>query len=176
MADTTRVFDFATLFQRPEFREMYAQRSGAHGDLGIEIVEAIEERVSIRVPFRPELARSVINPSMHSGVVMTAMDSGMGLATMMNLKKPSSLATLDLRYDELRSPLPGEFINVTAACESIDDDIAFLTSEAADKEGVFAKSIGRFFLTGAASDFFQNALNLLEDESCSNSSSVDGTS
>ena len=174
MTSTVGEIDFAALFQRPEFREMYAQRSGAHGDLGIEIVDAVPERVSIRIPFRPELARSLVNPSIHAGVVMTAMDSGMGLVTMMNLKEPSSLATLDLRYDELRPPLAGEGIEITALCESIDDGIVFLTSNASDAEGVFARSVGRFFLTGASSDFLQNALKLLAAQPNAESSLVGG--
>ena len=172
----TGEFDFAALFQRPEFREMYAQRSGAHGDLGIEIVDAVPERVCIQIPFRPELVRSIINPSMHAGVVMTAMDSGMGLVTMMNLKEPSSLATLDLRYDELRSPLAGEGIEIAALCESIDDGIVLLTSTASDAEGVFAKAVGRFFLTGASSDFLQTALEMLASQPDGESSVVGGAS
>jgi acyl-coenzyme A thioesterase PaaI-like protein len=36
-------------------------QSGAHDDLGIEIVAASPERVAIRVPFKPELARSIEN-------------------------------------------------------------------------------------------------------------------
>ena len=172
----TGEFDFAALFQRPEFREMYAQRSGAHGDLGIEIVDAVPERVCIHIPFRPELARSIVNPSMHAGVVMTAMDSGMGLVTMMNLKEPSSLATLDLRYDELRSPLAGEGIEIAAHCESIDEGIVFLTSTASDAEGVFAKAVGRFFLTGASSDFFQKAVEMLAGQPDAESSVVRGAS
>ena len=149
-------------------------RSGAHEDLGIEIVEASPEWVAIRIPFRPELARSAANMSIHPGVVMTAMDSGMGLACMMNLKESSSLATLDLRYDELRSPLADQDIEISVHCKSVDDGIVFLTGNASDSDGVFAKSVARFFLTGASSEFFRNTFEKLANRPDSGSSSAGG--
>ena len=146
-------------------------QSGAHDDLGIEIVAASPERVAIRVPFKPELARSIENMSIHSGVVMTAMDSGMGLACMMNLKEPSSLATLDLRYDELRSPRAEQDIE----CDSIDEGIVFLTGSASDADGVFAQSVSRFCLTGESSAFFRKTFEKLANRSDSDFSSTGST-
>ena len=150
-------------------------QSGAHDDLGIEIVAASPERVAIRVPFKPELARSIENMSMHSGVVMTAMDSGMGLACMMNLKEPSSLATLDLRYDELRSPRAEQDIEISVQCDSIDEGIVFLTGSASDADGVFAQSVSRFFLTGESSAFFRKTFEKLANRSNSDFSSTGST-
>lgn len=164
MTAAVNEINFAELFKRPEFREMFAQRSGAHGDLGLEIVDATPLLVSMRISFRQQTARAVEGGGVHPGVVMTAMDSAMGLAVMMNLKEPSSLATLELRYDELRAPGPNMDIEVSAICEGFDERIAYLTSAASDVDGVFAKAVGRFVLTGASSDFLQHAMELLSKQ------------
>lgn len=74
MTSAANEINFAELFQRPELREMFAQRSGVHGDLGLEIIHATPELVFMRIPFRQETARAVENAGAHPGVVMTAMD------------------------------------------------------------------------------------------------------
>ena len=155
--------NLAALLKSPEFQTMFTERASAHGDIGIELVDSADQQISMRLPFNNALTRSKTNPSLHPGAVMTVIDSAMGLAVMMNLSEPSSLATLELRYDELREPQPHSDLMITAQCESIDDRIAYLTASAVDGEGEFARAVGRFILTGAASGFLEQAYAMLAE-------------
>lgn len=156
---------FQQLFSSQEFQEHFTKRAGAHADIGIEFVEA-DQAVCMRIPFAEKLVRGTANRSIHAGAVMTALDSAMGLAVMMHMTEPSSLATLELRYDEIRSPVADSPIEVRAECEHITDDIAYLVATASEP-GVsrpFARAIGRFILTGAPSGFLEQALQMMESE------------
>ncbi len=156
---------FQQLFSSPEFQEHFTKRAGAHADIGIEFVEA-DQAVCMRIPFAEKLVRSVANRSIHAGAVMTALDSAMGLAVMMRMTEPSSLATLELRYDEIRCPEPDTAIEVRAECEHVTDDIAYLVATAKEpgSSSPFARAIGRFILTGAPSGFLEQALQMMEIE------------
>jgi acyl-coenzyme A thioesterase PaaI-like protein len=152
------------IFSSPEFQEHFTKRAGAHADIGIELVEA-NQAVCMQIPFAEKLTRSKANPSIHAGAVMTALDSAMGLAVMMHMSEASSLATLELRYDEIRCPKAHSTIEVRAVCEHITDDIAYLVATA-NEPGVsspFAHAIGRFILTGAPSGFLDQALQMMKN-------------
>src|SRR5210317_1792871 len=120
---------FQQLFSSPEFQDHFTKRAGAHADIGIEFVAA-DEAVCMRIPFDEKLIRDTANRSIHAGAVMTALDSAMGLAVMMRMTEPSSLATLELRYDEIRCPNADSPVEVRAECEHITDDIAYLAATA----------------------------------------------
>ncbi len=156
---------FQQLFSSPEFQEHFTKRAGAHADIGIEFVEA-DQTVCMRIPFSEKLTRGTANRSIHAGAVMTALDSAMGLAVMMRMTEPSSLATLELRYDEIRCPEPDTAIEVRAECEHVTDDIAYLvaTAQESGSSNPFARAIGRFILTGAPSGFLEQALQMMESE------------
>jgi acyl-coenzyme A thioesterase PaaI-like protein len=156
---------FQQLFASPEFQDHFTKRAGAHADIGIEFVEA-NQAVCMRIPFAEKLIRGTAIRSIHAGAVMTALDSAMGLAVMMCMTEPSSLATLELRYDEIRCPEADSPVEVRASCEHITDDIAYLVATA-HEPGVsipFARAIGRFILTGAPSGFLEQALQMMESE------------
>ena len=156
---------FQQLFSSPEFQDHFTKRAGAHADIGIEFV-ASDQVVCMRIPFAEKLTRSTANRSIHAGAIMTAMDSAMGLAVMMEMTEPSSLATLELRYDELRSPQADSPIEVYAECEQITEDIAYLVATANEPgvTGPFARAVGRFILTGAPSGFLEQALQMMKSE------------
>ncbi len=156
--------DLKALVGHPAVREMFTERSGAHKELGIEFVETDDRGASMRVPYRADLARSTGNLCLHAGAVMTALDSAMGMATMLALEEMSSLATLELRYDELRDPRPEQSVLVESHCESIDDEIAYLRGTASDLDGVFAHAVARFILTPAVEgSFFETVMAMLKD-------------
>ena len=154
---------FQELLADADLRERFTTGSGAHAELGLELLDA-ESTVRMRVPFSEKLTRSKTNRAIHASAVMTALDSAMGLATMMGISEPSSLATLELRYDELRCPDPESAIEVSAVCEDVVDDIAYLVATASN-EGApvpFARATGRFILTGAPSGFLEQALRQMD--------------
>ena len=156
--------DMKALVGHPAVREMFMERTGAHKELGIEFVETDDEGASMRVPYRADIARSTSNPSLHAGAVMTAIDSAMGMATMLALEEMSSLATLELRYDELREPESEQDVVVEAHCESISDEIAYLHGTASDNDGVFAQAVARFVLTPSVEgSFFETVRAMLKE-------------
>lgn len=149
--------------KQPEVREVFSKRSGAHRELGIELLDSDDDTARMRVPFHGAFVRSIEQPALHAGVVMTAMDSAMGLATMLALPEPSSLATLELRYDELRVPADCDDVTVSAQCDSIDDGIAYLQATASDSDSVFARAVARFILTPSTSGFFETVLSMINE-------------
>jgi hypothetical protein len=78
-----------------------------------------------------------------------------------HLSVPSSLATLELRYDELREPGESSSILVAARCAGIDHDVAYVDAVARDDEGDFARAVARFVITGDGDDFMAGAMRLL---------------
>ena len=160
--------DMKDLVGHPAVREMFTERSAAHRELGIEFVDSNDQGALMRVPFQADLARSTSNLSLHAGAVMTAIDSAMGMATMLALEEMSSLATLELRYDELRDPQPEQEVFVKARCESISDGIAYLTGTASDHVGEFAHAVARFILTPAVEgSFFETVMAMLNENEMS---------
>jgi acyl-coenzyme A thioesterase PaaI-like protein len=152
------------LLKSPEMLDMFRTRSPAHGDLCAELTIDPEGVPLLHIPYQSRFARSELQPSLHAGVVMTAMDSAMGLATMLEMEELSSLATLELRYDELRPPEKEGGISIQSQCDSIDDGIAYLTSAASDSTGVFAKAVARFILTPGSSSFLETAMAAMNGE------------
>jgi len=139
---------FQQLFSSPEFQDHFTKRAGAHADIGIEFVKS-DQAVCMRIPFAEKLTRSTDNRSIHAGMT-----------------EPSSLATLELRYDELRCPQADSPIEVYAECEQITEDIAYLVATANEPgvTGPFARAVGRFILTGAPSGFLEQALQMMKSE------------
>lgn len=152
------------ILKSPEMLDMFRSRAPAHGDLGAELTINPEGVPLLHIPYQSRFARSESQPSLHAGVVMTAMDSAMGLATMLEMEELSSLATLELRYDELRAPEVESSISIQSRCDSIDDGIAYLTSAASDSTGVFARAVARFILTPGSLSFVEAARAAMNGE------------
>lgn len=144
--------------------DMFRSRSPAHVDLRAELTIDPEGVPLLHLPYQSRFARSESHPVLHAGVVMTAMDSSMGLATMLEMEELSSLATLELRYDELRPPNKEGDISIQSRCDSIDDGIAYLTSDASDSTGVFARAVARFILTPGSLSFMDAAMAAMNGE------------
>lgn len=155
---TNSIMLLTDILKSPEMLDLFRSRSPAHGDLGAELTIDPDGVPLLRLPYQSRFARSQTRPALHAGVVMTAMDSSMGLATMLAMKELSSLATLELRYDELRTPENEDAISIKSRCESIDDGIAYLTSTASDSNGVFARAVARFILTPGSVSFVESAM------------------
>lgn len=151
------------LFQDPEMVSLFRDRSPAHSDLNADIQITPENHVVMEIPYQERFSTSTQASVLHAGVVMTAMDSAMGLATIINLEEFSSIATLELRYDQLSSAAEASSVRVVAQFESLHDDVAYLTAHAEDNDGVFAKATARFILTPASSGFIESAFEMLGD-------------
>jgi len=150
----------ADLLQHADARSLVARMFGAHGDLGLELGSASAECVRMRLPTDARLHRLAGTASPHAGAIVTAMDSAMGLAVLLRLGDPTPLATLELRYDELREPLPGDSVEVAASCAGVHDDVAYVEASAADGQGIFARAVARFVLTRAGDSALARAFSM----------------
>lgn len=159
--------DIKALFRDPEVISLFRGQSPAHSDIDADMEINAEDQVVMKIPYQARFSASKRSPALHPGVVMTAMDSAMGLATIINLDEFSSLATLELRYDQLRSIGAESSVRIVATFESVNEDLAYLTAQAEDENGVFARSTARFILTPASSGFIESALDQLADKESS---------
>lgn len=150
----------ADMLQRADVRSMVAKMFGAHGDLGLELGAASAERVLMRLPLDARLHRLAGTASPHTGAIVTAMDSAMGLAVLLRLGDPAPLATLELRYDELREPAVGDAIDVSACCAGVHDELAYVEASASDGEGIFARAVARFVLTRTGDSALTRAFSM----------------
>jgi len=155
--------DFKKLILQPELLALFRGRSPAHDDLRVELTSE-NDSPTMHIPYQKRFSRGAAQPALHGGIVMMAMDSAMGLATILALDELSSLATLELRYDELRCPDDQSGITIDACCESIDNGIAYLKAVASDSSGTFAKAVGRFILMPGSQSFIDSAMLLVQEQ------------
>jgi uncharacterized protein (TIGR00369 family) len=99
--------------------------------LGLELVSTQPE-VILRVPYREDLVGEPDTGVLAGGVVTTLLDMACGWATIVALKEPTSVATLDLRIDYMRPAEPGRAILATAHCYKLTRSIAFVRGLAYD--------------------------------------------
>ncbi len=70
--------------------------------LGIRVVEIVEGRVRLRIPFRQDLVGDARRPALHGGVISTLADVCAGFAVWTRCSLEDRIATIDLRVDYLR--------------------------------------------------------------------------
>ncbi len=140
---------FSDYLSRPEFREQYASRPGAHADLNVKINSV--DASGVQMSFMPTIS---IAASKHTGFcdpgpVTTLMDSAMGLSVMLSLEEFSSIATLELRTDWITNPVVNEEILVNAQVECNTEGLVFVHARAWQQNQAmpFCRGTGRFMLT-----------------------------
>ena len=71
--------------------------------LGMRVERAQEGKVTVRIPFRPELVGDPRRPALHGGVLSTLADTAGGLAVFSAVGDPTcKVSTVDLLVDYLR--------------------------------------------------------------------------
>ncbi|WP_157670562.1 PaaI family thioesterase [Chitinibacter sp. GC72] len=98
--------------------------------LGLELVAAEKGKVTIKLPFKPELIGNPETRVLHGGVVTSLIDTSSGVALYTLLHVPEAAATLDLRIDYLRPAKPDLPLYCTAECYRLTDSIAFTRATA----------------------------------------------
>ena len=101
--------------------------------LGLGVV-AIAPELVLKVPYRPELVGDPDTGVFAGGVVTALLDFACGWATIMALKTPTSIATLDLRIDYMRPARPGRDLLASAHCYKMTHSVAFLRGLAYDED------------------------------------------
>jgi len=94
--------------------------------LGVEMVSAERNKAVLRIPFADNLVGNVEDGTIHSGGLLSLMDSVGGMATFCALPAMESIATLDLRVDFLKPAVAGQGIEAAAECYKLTNSIVFI--------------------------------------------------
>jgi uncharacterized protein (TIGR00369 family) len=93
--------------------------------LGFEIISIESGVCEARLPYSDDLIGDPTRGVLHGGVVTTLLDTAGGAAVLAALRKPISLATLDLRIDYLRSSRPRHDLLAKVECYKTTYNVAF---------------------------------------------------
>lgn len=114
--------------------------------LGLKLHAAIEGKVTLILPFKPELVGDPFTRVLHSGVATTLADMAGAMAIFARLAERESIATLDLRLDYLRPALPDSPLYCQAECYRLTSQIAFTRSRVYqnDQENPVAHAVATY--------------------------------
>ena len=105
-----------------------------HQATGITVVSVDVELARMRVPYNKRFIGDPDTGAMHGGLITTMMDATGGLAVLAKVPTGTSIATLDLRLDYLRSAKRGSDLIGEAECFKVTRNIAFTRGTAYEKK------------------------------------------
>jgi len=117
--------DEPTYISMDQIKALWLIRSGFHGEMNAEIIEADGESVLLRMPFNSSFCVDTEKDLIHGGILTAFMDSAFGLATMLAMPGLRTIATLDLRIEYLRPAKSRADLIVFAECYRQTRHIAF---------------------------------------------------
>jgi uncharacterized protein (TIGR00369 family) len=98
--------------------------------LGLEIAELRGAKVIGRAPYKAELVGDPETGVIAGGVITTFLDQLCGMAAVLAMKEPSTVATIDLRIDYMRPATPNRDVFAEAYCYKIGRNVAFVRAVA----------------------------------------------
>lgn len=98
--------------------------------LGLEVIGFDGGKVRGRAPYRPEIVGDPATGVIAGGVITTFLDQLCGMATVLALRDPSMVATIDLRIDYMRAAEPGRDVLAEALCYKVGRNVAFVRAVA----------------------------------------------
>ena len=105
-----------------------------HQATGITVVSVDVELARMRVPYNKCFIGDPDTGAVHGGLITTMMDATGGLAVLAKVPPGTSIATLDLRLDYLRSAERGSDLIGEAECFKVTRNIAFTRGTAYEKK------------------------------------------
>jgi uncharacterized protein (TIGR00369 family) len=116
--------------------------------LGFELTGIEKGRAFAKVAWREDLVGNPDTGVIHGGVLTALLDNLCGVCINTALKKPMSMATLDLRIDYMRPADKGRDILAEAECYHVTRNVAFTHAWAyhESREKVIATAAGTFAL------------------------------
>ena len=105
-----------------------------HQATGITVVSVDVELARMRVPYNKCFIGDPDTGAVHGGLITTMMDATGGLAVLAKVPPGTSIATLDLRLDYLRSAKRGSDLIGEAECFKVTRNIAFTRGTAYEKK------------------------------------------
>jgi uncharacterized protein (TIGR00369 family) len=116
--------------------------------LGLEVLSLDGGKVLGRAPYKPELVGDPETGVIAGGVITTFLDQLCGMATVLSLRQPSMVATIDLRIDYLRPAEPGRDVLAEAHCYKVGRNVAFVRAVAFEdtQENAIAHATATFMV------------------------------
>lgn len=127
--------------------------------LGVELV-SIERNMAIgKLPYQKNFVGNIENGAIHTGVLISLIDSMAGLAVFSALPEMEEFATLDLRLDSFKPSTPGQDIYASAECYRLTKAVAFVRGSIYHNttEDLIAGCVATFFRTGRRANIRENA-------------------
>jgi uncharacterized protein (TIGR00369 family) len=117
-------------------------------ELGLEVLELGQGNAIFRLAYQDRLIGDPETGVLNGGVITTVIDSVSGIAVQTALRKPVTIATLDLRIDYLRPSTPGSPVIARAECYKVTRHVAFTRATAwnDDPGDPLAHCVGTFML------------------------------
>ena len=110
--------------------------SSAHplfSHMGISVVSARSGTAEMKMPFNSELSDDA--GALHTGAIITLLDTTCGLAVFSALNSMQPIATIDLRIDIISPVLAGQGVRAVVVCEAIRDCVAYISGKAYGEAG-----------------------------------------
>lgn len=122
--------------------------------LGLEVVEITAQRVTLKMPYRPDLIGDPQTGVIHGGAVFALIDSCAGTVVTIHPEGNGRTATIDLRIDYMRAAMPGAVVYATASVYQVTRHVAFIRAEAHDGDPArpIAMGTGSFTFTRKPAD------------------------
>ena len=98
--------------------------------LGLELVTMGPGRVTGRAPYKPDLVGDPETGVIAGGVITTFLDQLCGMAAVLAMNEPSTIATIDLRIDYMRPATPHRDVLAEAHCYKLGKSVAFVRAVA----------------------------------------------
>jgi uncharacterized protein (TIGR00369 family) len=98
--------------------------------LGIEVTKLEGAKVWGRVCYKAELVGDHETGVIAGGVITTFLDQLSGMAAVLAMREPSTVATIDIRIDYMRGAEPGRDVLAEAHCYKIGKNVAFVRAAA----------------------------------------------
>ena len=107
---------------------------------------AAEGMVVISMAYDKNLADDIVNGLLHGGAIAALIDMSAGLSFLLHPTNPVDVATLDLRIDTLRPPMPRQKVTATAVCYHVAGSVGFVRVSATDQDinNPIATAVGTF--------------------------------
>lgn len=100
------------------------------GELGIEVTEARENRLILRLPYSEKIIGNPETRVIHGGAITTLMDTASGSVVICALPDFELCPTLDLRVDYMRPAEPDQPVFARAEAYRVARNIIFTRCEA----------------------------------------------
>jgi uncharacterized protein (TIGR00369 family) len=98
--------------------------------LGFEVTKLEGAKVWGRAPYKPELVGDPETGVIAGGVITTFLDQLSGMAAVLAMREPTTVATIDIRIDYMRGAEPGRDVLAEAHCYKIGKNVAFVRAVA----------------------------------------------